>query len=288
MKKVIITCDSAADLNNLVIERNIDVIPLIVCLGANTYYDGVTICPDDIYKYVEENGTLPKTAARNEQDFYEFFNKHVEKGYEVVHYSISKEFSLMSTQAKMAADRLKGVYVVDTRSLSTGIGLVALYGCDLRDQGKSAQEIYNLSLMRTDYVQASFVIDNMEYLQKGGRCSGIAAVAATALMIKPTIYVSDGEMKVGKKYFPYTARKAIPKYVTDTISHYNNPHRKRAFITHSSVSDDIVQAVKEKILNLNLFDEIHITVAGATITSHCGKGTLGILYINDGDKFSEN
>lgn len=282
MKKVIITCDSAADLNNIYSERNIDVISLIVNLGTESFFDGDTICPDDIYEYVTKHNELPKTASRNDADFYEFFKKHTDKGYDVVHYSISNEFSLMYNEACKAANKLKGVYVVDSRNLSTGIGLSVLHGCDLRDEGKSAKEIFDLSSARTAAVQASFVLNSVEYLHKGGRCSGTSAFAATALMIKPSIQVINGAMHVGRKYFPCTFEKAVPKYVNDILKTYNTPHSKRIFVTHTSTAPEIVETVKEILRATGKFEEIIETTAGATITSHCGKGTLGILFFNDG------
>ena len=284
MKKIMITTDSASDLNNLYKERNVGVFPLFVNLGPDTFIDGVTINPNDIYAYVEKVGELPKTAARSPEDALEFFKPYVDQGFEVVHISISKEFSLMHESSKVAAGKLKGVYVVDSRNLSTGIGLSVLYACDLRDEGKmSAQDIAEAVAKRVDKVQASFVVSTMDYLHKGGRCSGLSAFAATALMIKPSIYVQDGKMHVGKKYFPCTFARAVPKYVNDVLRDYSTPHRRRVSLTHTSATPEILKEVRKILKDSGKFDEIIEGIAGSTITSHCGKGTLGILYYNDGE-----
>ena len=284
MDKVVVTCDSTADLNHLFEERDIKVIPLVVNLGTNSFLDGVTICPNDIYKYVAACGELPKTAARNEEDFYGFFKQFTDQGFEVVHVSISSGLSINVDVALKAAAKLKGVYIVDSKSLSTGVGLTALYACDLRDEGRSGKEIAELVRARTPAVQASFVLTTVEYLHKGGRCSGLSALMATTLMIKPTIVMENGKMHPGKKYFPCTYQRAVPKYVDDILEKFNTPDPKRVFITHTSASPEIVERVRETLKATGKFEQIIETVAGATITSHCGKGTLGILYYNDGSK----
>ena len=185
--------------------------------------------------------------------------------------------------AKKASLRLKNVFVVDSANLSTGTGLLALYAADLRDQGKSDQEIYQSVLSRIPAVQASFVVDTMEYLHKGGRCSGVAKFAASVLRIKPMILVKNGSMVVGKKYMG-AFDKVILKYVSDTLTSFDTPDYTRIFVTHTYADPQTVQAVKEEILRLAPFKEIIETKAGCTVTSHCGKSTLGILYINDGKK----
>ena len=185
--------------------------------------------------------------------------------------------------AKKAAERLENVYVVDSYNLSTGTGLLALYAADLAEEGKSAQEIYDLVCARVPAVQASFVVDTMEYLHKGGRCSGVARFAASVLKIKPMILVKDGGMTVGKKYMG-SFDKVIVKYVEDILRMYDNPDLTRVFITHTYASPQTVQKVRETLQKAANFREIIETKAGCTVTSHCGKNTLGILYINDGAK----
>ena len=276
-----ITCDSTADLENLFAERNIGVMPLIVTLGEQSFYDGVDITPPDIFSYVKEKKVLPKTAARNENDFYEFFKQYTDSGDSVVHFNISSKFSASHQMAKQAAEKLPNVYVVDSYSLSTGTGLLVLHAADMADAGASAQEIYEAALQRIPAVQASFVVDTMEYLHKGGRCSGVARFAASVLKIKPMILVKDGGMVVGKKYMG-AFNKVILKYVEDTLRSFATPDYTRIFITHTYADPQTVEAVKQEILRLSPFREVIETKAGCTVTSHCGKNTLGILYMNDG------
>lgn len=278
-----ITCDSTADLEYLFADRDIDFLPLNVTLGEKSFLDGVDITPPDIFAFVKEKKILPKTAARSEEDFYEFFKKYVDQGNEVIHFNISSKFSASNEMAQKAAARLSGVYVVDSYNLSSGTGLLVLFAADLRDQGKSAKEIYDAVLPRIPHVQASFVVDTMEYLHKGGRCSGVARFAASVLKIKPMILVKDGGMVVGKKYMG-SFDKVILKYVEDTLCMFDTPDLTRIFITHTYAEPATVQRVREKIQQMAPFTQIYETKAGCTVTSHCGKNTLGILYINDGEK----
>ena len=170
---------------------------------------------------------------------------------------------------------------MDSLNLSTGTGLLALHAADMVSGGADAKQIYNEVCARRDSVQASFVVDTMEYLRKGGRCSGIASFAASVLRIKPTILVKDGGMVVGKKYMG-SFDKVILKYVDDTLKTFNTPDYTRIFITHTYANPETVELVKNEIKRLYPFKEIIETKAGCTVTSHCGKSTLGILYINDG------
>lgn len=278
-----ITTDSTADLNADFEKYDIGVLPLNVILDGESYLDGVSITPDDIYAKYNEKKILPKTAARSPEDFKEFFEQYTANGDEVVHINISSKISMTHENAVKAASELKGVYVVDSLSLSSGTGLLVLYACELAAKGLSGKEIAELVRKRVPHVQASFVVDTMEYLHKGGRCSSLVRIAATVLKIKPTILLKDGEMGVGKKYMG-SFDKIITKYVEATLAEFNTPDLTRIFITHTSASPETVNKVREKIKELAPFAEIKETIASSTITSHCGKGTLGILYINDGDK----
>ena len=278
-----ITCDSTADLDYLFEKRNIGVLPLAVTLGDNNFYDGVDITPPDIFEYVKKTGILPKTAARSEDDFYEFFKKYTDNGDSVIHFNISSKFSASNEMANKAASRLENVYVVDSYNLSTGTGLLVLDAADMADSGADAKQIFNRVNARKDSVQASFVVDTMEYLRKGGRCSSIASFAASVLKIKPSIWVKDGAMSVGKKYMG-NFDKVILKYVEDTLKTFNAPDLTRIFITHTYADDKTVESVRNRILEIAPFKEVLETKAGCTVTSHCGKNTLGILYINDGEK----
>lgn len=282
-----ITSDSTSDLGESFAARGIDVLPLVVTLGENSYYDGLDIQPPEIFDYVKKTGILPKTAARSIEDFTSFFKKYTDEGHQVIHFNISSHFSSSNQYANAAAQSLPGVYVIDTLNLSSGSGLLVMYAQDLADQGTDAETIVQKVKQRVPYVQASFVVDTMDYLKKGGRCSGVASFAASVLKIKPTILVKDGKMVVGKKYMG-SFDKVILKYVDDTLASFNNPDPKRIFITHTHASPEVVEAVRNKIIENRekagkpAFENIIETLAGCTITSHCGKSTLGILFINDG------
>lgn len=276
-----ITTDSTADLGADYEKENIGVLPLNVNLGEDSFLDGETIFPQDIFRVYGERHILPKTAARSPEAFREFFQKYLDAGDEVVHVNLSSKISMTHANAATAARELQGVYVVDSLSLSTGTGLLVLYACELAKQGVPAKEIAERVRARIPFVQASFVVDTMEYLHKGGRCSALTRLAATVLRIKPTILVRDGAMEVGRKYMG-SFDKIITKYVEATLAQYDNPDYSRIFVTHSFAAPETVQKVKDKIRAMAPFKEIKETTAGSTITAHCGKGTLGILYINDG------
>lgn len=277
-----ITSESSADLNEYFEKRNVGVIPLSVSLDGKDYLDGVDIFPQDIFDAYEQKKILPKTAALSPENYKDFFRPIRETGCEIVHFALSSKITTNCRNAITAGDEIGGVYVVDTHSLSTGIGLLVMYACDLADRGLSAKEIYEKVTARVPKVQTSFVVDTMEYLHKGGRCSGMARLVAGVLKIKPTIQLVDGEMKVGSKYVGSFAKNII-KYVDNTLREFNNPDYTRIFVTHSHAEPEVVQSVVEEVRRVApQFKEILVTTAGATITAHCGKGTLGILYINDG------
>lgn len=281
---IIISSDSTLDLNDLFESRNIPTLPLAVILGNNSFEDGVTITPDDIYAFVAKNKILPKTAARSVEEHRDFFKSLLksEEDY-IVHFTISSGISITYGNAAEAAKDFDGrVFVVDGKSLSSGTGLLALYAADLRDSGKyTAKEIYEKVIKRIPDVQASFFVETMDYLYKGGRCSGLASFFATALKIKPSLLLKDGKIVVGKKYRGSSVAIA-EKYVENIFEMYNNPDLKRIFITHTSADKEVVDAVRATIKKHYEFAEIIETIASATITSHCGKGTIGILFINDG------
>lgn len=280
--KVKITTDSASDLNNLFETREIGAFPLYVMLGDDQYLDNVDITPPMIFDYYDKNKVLPKTAARSIEDFYEYFKSFTDKGYSVVHVAISSQISSTYDYAAKAAAQLNGVFVVDGRSLSSGTGLLALAAADMRDNGEDAETIYNTLERRKNSVQASFMINTLEFLYKGGRCSGLAAFFGKAFSIRPALQLIDGNIKVAKKFIG-SFEKNIVKYVDFTFERFNKPDMTRIFITHTYADPKIVSVIRKKLKERGFKDEnIVETIAGSTITSHCGKSTLGILYINDG------
>jgi len=225
---------------------------------------------------------LPKTAANGTAEYVEFFNKVKGAGAEeIVHISISTELSASYAGARAGAEEVGGVYVIDSKSLSSGVGLLVMKANDMaKAGGLSGKQIAEKITALVPHVQASFVVDTMEFLHKGGRCSGLKAFIATVLKIKPMLILKEGKIIVGQKFMGNLS-KNITKYVEAVIKQYDTPDYTRIFITHTQCEPETVDAVREKIREIApQFKEIIETRAGCTITSHCGKNTLGILYIN--------
>ena len=278
--KVKIITDSTADLSpELVKQYDVSVVPLYVVMGDRISKDGVEATPEDIYCYVDETSKLPKTSAPNLNDFLSAFHNWRDQGYEIVHFNISADFSSSHATACIAAEEVGGVEVVDTRNLSTGSGLVVLHACEMAHRGASAKEIAEECRALTDRVEASFVVDSIDYLRMGGRCSSVAALGANLLKLKPCIEVLDGKMKSGKKYRG-NIDKVIVSYVTERLQNRDDIDMHRIFITHTRCSAEVVNRVRDKVKELQPgFEEILETTAGCTVTSHCGPGTLGVLFI---------
>ena len=276
-----ITTDSTCDLGNQVAKRGIGIMPLSVILGTHSYRDGVDIVPQDIFSYVEKTGELPKTAAPSIADFEEFFKKYVDEGKTVIHYNISEKSSSSHQYAKEAAKKFKHkVYVVDSKALSSGQGLMVLKACDLRDRGESVKDIVEKTSALAPKINTSFVPDRLDYLYKGGRCSRMTMYGANLLKIHPLIEMKDGQLYAGKKYRG-SMEKCISSYIADLKEQYPAYDRTRAFITHSSAEESMVAVAKQKVQELFDFEEVIETVAGSVITGHCGKNTLGVLFISE-------
>lgn len=278
--KVKIISDSTCDLSKELLEKHeISIVPLYVVLDGETKQDGVDIIPDDIYEYVEKNNKLPTTSAASIGDYQEVFKHWRDQGFQIVHFNISSEFSSSYYNACIAAKEIGGVYVVDSRNLSTGQGLVVLHGAEMAQNGATAEEIFEECSAMTSKIEASFVVDSIDYLHKGGRCSAVAALGANLLKLKPCIEVKDGKMNSGKKYRGIISR-VILSYVEDRLKVRNDIDMSRIFITHTKCSNDTVEAVRKKILEISPeFKEILETTAGCTVTTHCGSNTLGILFV---------
>ena len=284
--KIKITADSTADLSQELAEKfNIGIVPLVVNLGEEECLDGVSINPDMIYDYVKKTKKLPKTSAVNTVQYKEHFDKYFAEGYDaIIHFNISSEMSTTHNNARLVCEELENLYVVDSRTLSTGTALLAMYASELAKEEKyTAKEIVEKVEARVDASQTSFIVDRLEYLYRGGRCNAVALLGANLLKIKPSIEVHAGKMGMAKKYmgnFP----KCVMKYVADTLEKYNNPDNTRIFITHTEINNEIVEEIKKYLKENTKFKEILETTAGSTVTSHCGPHTIGILYLNDGDK----
>lgn len=277
-KKVIITRDSSSDLSPDITEKlNIKTIPLGVTLGDKTYRDGVDIDPDFVYKYHDEHGILPKTSASNVSEMVDFFKPFVDEGYAVIHFSISSKMSSTYQNTVIASQEFDDVYVVDTANLSTGEGLLVMKAAELAMEGKSAKEIFDTVTALVPYVDASFVIDNLEYLHKGGRCSAVAAFGANLLKLKPCIQVKDGAMGVCKKYRGKYIQ-TLREYVSERLTDHSDIDLDRAFVTHAGCDPEVVEEIRALVAETAPFKEIIVTRAGCTVSSHCGANTLGVLY----------
>ena len=274
-----ITSDSTCDLNHLVEERNIGIMSLQVNLGSDAFRDGVDITPQKIFDFVAETGTLPKTAAPSIGEYEDFFTKEL-AGYDaLIHINISSKSSGSHNFAKTAAESFGGkVFVVDSKALSSGQGLLVLKACDMRDEGKSAEEIVATLEEIRGRINTSFVPDNLDYLHKGGRVSGMVKTVAGMFKIHPQILMEDGQLVPGKKYKGKMS-VLIKQYVDDLKELYPDYDKGRCFVTHSCADRELVEAAMAKVKEVFEFDEIIETVAGSIITSHCGRGTLGVLFI---------
>ncbi len=274
-----ITADSTCDLGSHVAERHIGIMPLSVILGANSYRDGVDITPQDIFDYVEKTGVLPKTAAPSIGDFEEFFGNYVDEGKTVIHFNISAKSSSSNAYAVQAAEKFGGrVKVVDTKALSSGQGLLVMKASDLADEGMSAEEIVKTVEGLRAKVNTSFIPDRLDYLYMGGRCSRMAMYGANILKIHPLVEMQDGQLVAETKYRG-NMQKCIDKYIDDLAVKYPAYDRTRCFITHSSADADLVAFAKQKVAEKFKFEQVLETVAGSVITGHCGRNTLGVLFI---------
>ena len=282
-KNVIITADSTCDLNDELKSRyNISTIPLHITMNDECREDMVNITPDEIYDNFYKTGSLPKTSAISIGEYTSFFRQFTEQGLEVVHINLGGALSSSAQNAAAAARELQGVYTVDSCSLSSGTGHLVIEAALAVEQGLSAKETaVKISKMRSD-IHASFIIDKLNFLRAGGRCSTLAMLGANLLNLKPCIEVdnSNGSMTVGKKYRGKLDR-VLAQYVDERLSLYDNIKKDRIFITHSGISREIEQAVFEQIKSKNYFKEIYITKASCTISSHCGPNTLGILFMTE-------
>lgn len=277
-----ILSDSTCDLSKELIEKyDIEVLPLHIVLGDKEYLDGVEIGPDEIYEWSDANKTTPKTSAASITDVMELYEKY-EKDYdELVIFSISGKMSTTVNVMRMAAEELEiedRVFVVDSENLSTGGGHLVIEAAVMAQEGRSAKEIVEYVTELRPRVRASFVVDTLTYLHRGGRCSGVAALAGSALKLHPKIVVEDGAMKPDKKYRG-KMKKVILDYAKEMEPQLVEAKKDRVFITHSGCEAEVLESVREYLESLNHFDEILTTRAGGVISSHCGPGTLGVLYI---------
>lgn len=278
-QKVIIASDSTSDLSAELVSRyDVKILPLTVNLGGKLYADGLEIDPDTIYAHYEKTGELPKTSAINIADFEAFFGEQTKDGASIVFFTISSTMSATYNNARLAAEEFENVYVVDTKNLSTGGGLLVIAAAEMTQAGKDAAEIAKACEELTSRVDASFVIDNLEFLRKGGRCSALAAFGANLLNLKPCIVVKNGSMGAAKKYRG-RFEMALKQYIADRIGDASDIETERIFVTHAGCDENIVNACVEQVKEMGVFGEVLITRAGCTVSSHCGRNTLGVLFV---------
>ena len=277
-----IISDSTCDLSKELIEKyDITILPLHIHLDEEEYQDGVTITPDEIYTWADANNTTPKTSAASMVEVTELFEPYIKNGDEIIAFSISSTMSANNNVMRLAAEDLEAedtIHVIDSANLSTGIGLLVIEAAIMAKEGKSADEIVTRIEELKPRVSASFVVDTLTYLHRGGRCSSVAALAGGALKLHPKIVVEDGKMAANKKYRG-KMNSVILSYAKDLEEDLKMAKKDRVFITHSGCEDSIINEMRNYLESLEKFDEILVTRAGGVISSHCGPGTLGILFI---------
>ena len=277
-----ILSDSTCDLSPALIEKyGIGIIPLNIVLDGKSYEDGLDITPDKIYAWADENKTVPKTAACAPGRVKEIFERYLKDGDEIICFSISASMSSTNdimravAQETGAKDRIS---IINSQSLSTGVGLQVITAAEMAQSGMKREKIVEEVKKLRSRVSASFVVDTLTYLHRGGRCSGVSALLGATLRIHPQINVIDGKMLPGQKYRG-KMHKVIAEYTKDQLDEMKKARKNHVFITHSGCDQKMIDAALEQVKALNYFDEIHITRAGGVISSHCGPGTLGVLYI---------
>lgn len=275
-----ITSDSTCDLSPDYLQAHrVELLPLYTMKGGETFRDGVDIHPQDIFDHVAAGGDLCSTAANNISDYQALFARLLPECDAIIHIDISADFSSCYQNACVAASELPNVYVVDSRNLSSGHGHIVCEAVNMAEEGKlSPQEIVDRLNELTSRVEASFLLDRLDYMVKGGRCSMVVALGANLLHLKPCIEVIDGKMKVVKKYRG-SYEKCILNYVKDRLQNRDGLVYERVFITHTPVADGLVDKVRAAIQECAPFTDIIETQAGCTVSCHCGPGTLGILFI---------
>lgn len=281
MEKIRIVADSTCDLSRDIIEKyGITINPLCIVMDDKSYLDGIETSPDEIYKWADANNTTPKTAAVTYENTEKILKEAKEQNESVIFFGISEQMSTTCNVVRLVAEDLgwqENVYVVDSMNLSTGIGLQVLYACQLVEMGYSATEIVGEIETRRSKVRASFVVDTLTCLARGGRCNAMTALLGNTLKLKPQISVVNGAMGVTKK-FRGNQKAVLVKYAKELLPELKQGDPKRVFITHSGVDEETISMIRNILEEMNYFEEILVTRAGGVISSHCGPGTLGILF----------
>jgi len=282
VKKIILSADSTCDLSLPLKEKySVSYYPFHIVLGDKSYADNVDITADEIYRAWWDKKLLPKTAAINIAEYQEYFKQFTDQGFEVIHLNLGGALSSSAENARLAAESLPGVYTVNSKNLSTGIGHLVMRAGDMIAAGElSAAEIADKLREITGKVHVSFILDTLEFMHAGGRCSAVAMFGANLLKLKPCIEVDNtsGAMSVGKKYRGALG-SVLEQYVKDQLTRYENIDTSRIFITNSGISPSYVDIVRRSVEGVMHFDEIYETRASCTISCHCGPNCIGILFM---------
>ncbi|MBR2870205.1 MAG: DegV family EDD domain-containing protein [Clostridia bacterium] len=279
--KIAVSVESTSDLSQSLLSKyDVKVIPYQISIGDNYFKDG-ELSTEEIFAEVDKTGVLPKTTALNEFEYTEYFEELLKEYDAVVHVCLSSGLSSSCGNAFAAANNVKNVFVVDSKSLSTGIGLLAIYARELANQGVEPKDIQEKVQARAEKLQVSFIVERLDYLYKGGRCNAMALLGANIFHIRPRIVVKDGKMGSDKKYRGPMG-KVIEKYCNEVLEEFDTPDLDKVFITYTSATPEMLDAAEKACQNAG-FKQIYKTFAGGTIASHCGAHTLGILYFNDGE-----
>lgn len=277
-RPVVVTTDSTADLTPELIEKNhITVFPLYIEMNGNQYRDGIDVVPDDLYRYYDETGKIARSSACSIGTYRDQFAKLTGEGYDVVHIGLADYLSCTLQNAMLAAEELEHVYVVNSKRLSTGIGQLVLAACEMAQQGISAQEIADTLTKRAYCLDVSFVLDTLDYMHAGGRCSSVAKLGANLLKIKPQIVVFDDKMDTGKKFRGKTNACRL-QYIEEQLHDVEDICLDRIFFTHSGMPQEDIDMMVQKIRSIADFKEVIVTRAGCVISCHCGPGCCGILF----------
>ena len=284
--KIQITCDSTCDLTPQLREKyDIAVLPVTVILGDQEYKDGVDVTCDDLFSYVDSTGKLPKTAAISIYEYNDFFSKFVEDGMQVIHISLSSELSSTYQNACLAAEDVGNVYVIDGKSLCTGSAHLAMMARELAETGMDAADIVEAVNQARERLDVSFVLQTLEYLHKGGRCSGVAAFGANVMKLRPEILVKEGKMEVGRKYRG-SLEKSVLAYVKGCLEGRQDVDTKRVFVMHTGLKQEVLDKICALVKELQPFEEIIVGNAGCTITSHCGPDCMGLIFMKTVEKLA--
>ena len=274
-----ITSDSTCDLSKELLERyQIGIVPLTVIKNGEMHRDGIDITPEDIFQHVDRGGVLCSTSAVNAEDYRVFFESFTDTYDAIVHINIGSNFSSCYQNASIAAANYTNVYVVDSMNLSTGQGHLVIEAAQLAEKGMSAVEIKSHLVSMRNRVDASFILDRLDYMQKGGRCSAVIALGGKLLKIKPCIAVKDGSMGMVDKYRG-SFSKCVEKYIKEMLKDRKDIRTDRVFITHTPVDEEVLRVARETLEKYGEFKEIYETNAGCTVSCHCGPGTLGVLFL---------